>query len=208
MRTDVLTNYASILIDYALTSGHGHIDVIREQAVEPLDRSRDKGIVAAAVWLYHDDIAPPPTEYAARRRKACQQWAERFACLDAALAAHHPSIPHHHLAFLAVDGDRRRAGLGTLLIRAHLALLAPSGAAVYAPAATPTARAFYRRHGLHHRLPFPLPDATAQQPAGEPIWPCLRQTSRQPPATGSRIQRPPGTCPPNIHGSPARHSSV
>ncbi len=185
IRTDVLARYASIAIDYALTSGHGHIDIIREHAVEPLDRNRNKRIVAAAVWLYHDGPAPPPAHYTARRRQACQQWDERFAALDAALAAHHPNTPHHHLAFLAVDADRRSAGLGTLLIRAHLALLAPSGTAVYAPAATPTARAFYRRHGLHHRLPFPLPAATAQQPPGEPIWPCLRDTHRQPPTTCS-----------------------
>jgi hypothetical protein len=88
------------------------------------------------------DLAPPPPTTRPGGAKPANSGTNRFACLDAFLAAHHPNTAHHHLAFLAVDPARRSTGLGIPLIRAHLALLTPSGTAVYAPAATPTTRAF------------------------------------------------------------------
>src|SRR5262249_42138699 len=52
----------------------------------------------------------------------------RFVALDMAMHAHHPSgSAHEHLAFLAVNPDRQRQGLGTALLQHRHRMLDADG---------------------------------------------------------------------------------
>ncbi|HEX5493068.1 MAG TPA: GNAT family N-acetyltransferase [Mycobacteriales bacterium] len=85
--------------------------------------------------------------------------------------AHHPSEPHHYLAFLAVRPERQGAGLGSALLRHHHARLDRTGVAAYLEASSPRSRELYLRHGYRPRgEPFTVPDGT-------PFWPMWRTPS-------------------------------
>jgi hypothetical protein len=186
-RVWVLADYLEIHVEHAIVSGHGHVDILREYVPDPLDRTRAKGITAAAVWLYQGPQHPPIPHYQARLRKACHRYTDRFAQLDAMLQRRRPTAAHHHLAALAVVDYRRRQHLAGLLLRAHLTLVDAGQITAIAHAADRTGRAFYRRHGFRSALTKAFPVAPGiDRGTGAMIWPCRRppipETSPPPPA--------------------------
>jgi GNAT superfamily N-acetyltransferase len=127
---------------------------------------------AAALWLpVGTGPAGPPPGYDEQLAAATGRWVSRFRAFDATLDRHHPaSTPHHHLALLAVRPDRQGQGTGTLLLRAHHAVLDRDGIPAYLEAASQRTRQLYLRHGYAPRPdgPFRLPDG------GPPMWPMGR----------------------------------
>ncbi|MFI1996835.1 hypothetical protein [Actinoplanes sp. NPDC020271] len=172
----VLADYLAIHVEHAITSGYGHVDIIREHDPDPLARDRIKGVTGAAVWLYRDDHTPSIPDYRDRRQLACREVAGRFEQLDAALTRLSPSTPHHLLAALAVAGHRRRRHLGSLLLHAHLAQLDAGHRDAAAVITSPPARGFLRRHGFS---PLPSVPLTTRRPIpGTRIAPCHRLATK------------------------------
>ena len=88
--------------------------------------------------------------------------------LDALFDQHHPTDPHHHLAFLAVHPDQQGQGLGSALLADYHARLDQRGVAAYLEASCERNRDLYLRHGYRPMgEPFRLPD-------GPPMWPMWR----------------------------------
>ncbi|WP_436528480.1 hypothetical protein [Actinoplanes sp. HUAS TT8] len=169
----VLADYLAIHVKHAITSGHGHVDIVREHDPDPLTRDRVKGITGAAVWLYHDEHTPPIPDYHDRRRLACRKFTERFEQLDAVLTRLAPNTPHHRLAALAIAGHRRRRHLGSLLLHAHLAQLDAGHRDAAAVITSPPAHGFLRRHGFTPQPSAPM-TATRRPIPGTRITPCHR----------------------------------
>ncbi len=67
------------------------------------------------------------------------------------MAAHHPSVPHWHLALLGVDPRHQRQGLGSVLIAPMLATFDLDGTVAYLEASQPENVPFYERHGFEVR---------------------------------------------------------
>lgn len=153
-RAQILPANFRIFVDHALT--HGVVYTTSDQA-------------AVAVWFPYDrGPLPPPANYQQRLTTACGQATPRFQHLDELFDQHHPSIPHHHLAFLAVRPDRQRQGLGSTLLNHHHQQLDTAGTPAYLEATSEAARNLYTRHGYQvMSAPFHLPDAT-------PLWPMWR----------------------------------
>ncbi|WP_344888864.1 GNAT family N-acetyltransferase [Nonomuraea antimicrobica] len=123
---------------------------------------------AVAVWFPHMAPVPPPPGYDRRMAEATGEWADRFRVLDELFEEHHPTEPHHYLAFLAVHPDRQNQGLGTALLRYQHARV--GGLPAYLEASDPRNRDLYARHGYRLREPFALPD-------GSLFWPMWRPAS-------------------------------
>ncbi|MEU0571656.1 GNAT family N-acetyltransferase [Nonomuraea sp. NPDC005983] len=149
VRHEIMTADFRILVDHAVE--HGQIDVIDEDAV--------------AVWFPRTAPLPEPPDYDRRLAAATGEWVDRFRVLDTLFDQHHPSEPHHHLAFLAVHPSRQGGGLGTALLRHHHARL--DGLPAYLEASSPRSRELYLRHGYRARTPFALPN-------GARFWPMWR----------------------------------
>ncbi|GIJ50048.1 N-acetyltransferase [Virgisporangium aliadipatigenens] len=105
----------------------------------------DKG---AAVWFHRDKPLPPIDGYDERLAEICGRHLDRFRALDDAFEQHHPSEPHHHLAFLAVEPYLQRMGLGTALLDDHLRQLDLLGMPAYLEASDERSRRLYLRHGF------------------------------------------------------------
>jgi hypothetical protein len=179
-RVWVLADYLAIHVEHAVVSGHGHVDIVREYDPAPLDRTEEKGITAAAVWLYQSPQHPPIPHYQDRLRKACHRFTDRFAQFDATLQRHRPTAKHHHLAALAVVDYRRHQHLAGMLLRTHLTLVDAGHLTAVAHAASRTGRAFYRRHGFRfdHGTAFSVVPA-ADRDIGATIWPCRRSPATE-----------------------------
>jgi GNAT superfamily N-acetyltransferase len=124
-------------------------------------------VCAVAVWQdYVEFETPPPDLYNEILNTACGRYADRFRLLDSVLAHHHPTAPHHHLAWLGVRPDRQGRGLGSGLLRHAQQSMDADGFATYLVAVSPQARDFYLRRGywLYHPAPMFLPDS------GPPLW--------------------------------------
>jgi hypothetical protein len=148
VRLWVLADYLAIHVEHAITSGYGHVDIVREHDPRPLSRDRVKGVTGAAVWLYHDGPLAPIPHYGHRRSRACRQFTDRFEQLDAIRNRHYLDSSHHDLAALVVAEHRRRQHLGSMLLCAHLTLLDHGQLDATAVAASRSGRTFLRRHGF------------------------------------------------------------
>jgi GNAT superfamily N-acetyltransferase len=157
-RWQVLRDNFHIFVDHAIN--HGHIYMTEDRA-------------AVAVWFPRPAPLPPPSDYEQRLTEACGEDAYRFRLLDKVFDAHHPNIPHHHLAFLAVHNTRQGQGLGTALLRHHHDVLDQIGLPAYLEASSPRSRNLYTRHTYHAAAPFYLPD-------GPPFWPMWREPQARP----------------------------
>ncbi|WP_173054923.1 GNAT family N-acetyltransferase [Phytohabitans houttuyneae] len=126
---------------------------------------------AVAVWQdYVEFETPAPDLYNEILNATCGRYADRFRLLDSVLARHHPTAPHHHLAWLGVRPDGQGHGLGSALLRhAQQSMDATDdseGVPTYLVAVSAQARDFYERRGywLYHPAPMFLPDS------GPPLW--------------------------------------
>lgn len=152
-RQPILAANMRIWVDHALD--HGEVHILD-------DRS------AVAVWFHRDATPlPPPSDYGERLAAACGPYTDRFQILDTLFDAHHPTVPHHHLALLAVTPRRQGTGWGTALLRHHHTRLDAHAIPAYLEASSTGNRDLYTRHGYHTRPPFTLPDGT-------PFWPMWR----------------------------------
>ncbi|GGL11249.1 GNAT family N-acetyltransferase [Mangrovihabitans endophyticus] len=128
----VLTEHAAAGAGEVLLTGDGH---------------------AGAVWFDRTVEPTEPDGYAKRIEQAAGPYAERFTALDEAFEANHPTDPHWHLAFLAVDADHQRRGLGGALMEHTHAELDRRGLAAYLEATNADNRRVYRRHGYADMTP-------------------------------------------------------
>jgi len=157
MRRRVLAADFGIFVEHAFAHGQVHAT---------------PDLAAVALWFPFDgEPVPEPDDYQRRLADAVGEWADRFSVLDALFEAHHPSEPHHHLAFLAVRPECQGSGLGSALLRHHHARLDHAGIPAYLEASSPGSRDLYLRHGYRLRgEPFTVPDGT-------PFWPMWRTPS-------------------------------
>ncbi|HEU4421541.1 MAG TPA: GNAT family N-acetyltransferase, partial [Pilimelia sp.] len=156
--------YFDIFVDHAVQ--HGEIYA----AADPTSGH----LVGVALWFPLTSLIPPPREYDRRVKDACGPAFDRIRELDAALEAHHPTEPHHYLAFLAVRPDRQGRGIGSTLLARHHARIDAAGIPAYLEANDLRNRELYLRHGYVNHSVIRLPD-------GPPIWPMWR-----PPAASRR----------------------
>ena len=120
-----------------------------------------------ALWFPFTSEIPPPEAYDRRLRQADPAAFDRVRQLDDALDTHHPLVPHHYLAFLAVRPRHQCRGIGSALLDRHHARLDAAGIPAYLEANDPRNRELYLRHGYVSGQPMWLPD-------GPPIWPMWR----------------------------------
>jgi amino acid transporter/GNAT superfamily N-acetyltransferase len=152
-RRPALAGQFRILVDHALQ--HGHVYLTADLA-------------GVAVWFPRlSPAVPEPAHYLPRLEAACGPWTDRFLALDDLFERHHPTEPHHHLAFLAVRPGRQHQGVGSMLLNHHHDRLDALGMAAYLEAATPANVGFYHRRGYVAREPLRL---AGHGPLFWPMW--------------------------------------
>jgi GNAT superfamily N-acetyltransferase len=88
----------------------------------------------------------------------------RFLRAIATAEADHPTDPHYYLAFIGVQPERQRRGLGTALMKPILERCDAESIPAYLEATSHRNRALYQRHGFRVTQEYKLaPDAP-------PIW--------------------------------------
>lgn len=118
--------------------------------------SRGAGM-GTAVWIDRTRQATEPDDYEPRLRAAAGPYAPRFLALDRLFDKHHPTDPHHHLAFLAALPQGH--GIGSTLLRHHHAHLDTEGIPAYLEASSLQSVNLYRKHGYRPLgQPFGLPN--------------------------------------------------
>lgn len=152
-RRAILSAFVRFYVDAALESGE-------------IFRTEDRD--AVAIWL--------PSTCTLTGTALDEEFADRFAHVNALLAAHRPAAPHQYLAFMAVERNRRGEGLGSALLRAGHARLDAEGIPAYLVSGNPAARDLYARHGYIADRPLLLPD-------GAPFWPMWRPSRPGAPVT-------------------------
>lgn len=65
-----------------------------------------------------------------------------------AVEKNHPTEPHHYLAFVGVDPESQRQGMGSILMHPVLQRCDAEGLPAYLEASAPRNRALYERHGF------------------------------------------------------------
>lgn len=149
--------YFEVFVEHAVRYGEVYA------SIDPID-GRLSGV---ALWFPMTALIPPPNDYDHRIKEITGSAFDRTRELDALLEAHHPTEPHHYLAFIAVRPDRQNIGIGSTLLAHHHARLDRAGLPAYLEANHPRNRDLYLRHGYVSREPIWLPD-------GPPIWPMWR----------------------------------
>lgn len=116
-----------------------------------------------AVWFDRTTEPAEPENYEQRLAEATGEHLPRFQELDTLFEAHHPSEPHWHLAFLAVEPERWGHGVGSALMEHTHARLDEQGVAAYLEATNPDNQRVYHRHGYTDMEPslIHLGDGTA-----------------------------------------------
>ncbi len=136
-RLPIMREYFGILVEHA-ARGAGEV-LLTDGAV--------------AVWFDRTTEPAEPQGYGQRLADAAGEHLERFHELDKLLEFHHPTDPHWHLAFLAVEPGRWGQGLGSALMNHTHARLDQHGAAAYLEASNPDGQRLYRRHGYTDMTP-------------------------------------------------------
>ena len=154
LRPLLLADFFTIATEHA-ASGAGVVEVLADES-------------AVAVWFNNTREHPGPADYERRVLAAVgEQHFERFVALDGVLGRHHPTEPHHHLAFIAVAGKHRGTGRAAKLLRHHHDQLDAGCLPAYLEAASPELVLLYRNFGYREREPFHLP---AGGPPFFPMW--------------------------------------
>jgi amino acid transporter/GNAT superfamily N-acetyltransferase len=153
-----------------------YFDIFVEHAVQhgEIYATVDPGtgdLVGVALWFPFTRAIPPPRDYDMRLKDACGSAFDRIRELDAALEVHHPTEPHHYLAFIAVRPDKQNMGIGSALLARHHARIDAAGIPAYLEANDPRNRELYVRHGYVLDETIWLPDG------GPPIWPMRRPST-------------------------------
>jgi ribosomal protein S18 acetylase RimI-like enzyme len=151
-RLRVMADFFTLLTEHAFR--YGRVDVI--------DAPTGEGFAAAAVWFDLTREAPGPDRYEERLEELAGEYLPRFQALDELFEKHHPTDPHWHLAFLAVDPEHQAHGLGSLLMKEMHEELDQAGVPAYLEATNANNIRLYKRHGYTEMEPFEilLPDGT------------------------------------------------
>lgn len=160
-RGAVAYRYSKLMVDLGLR--HGQVDTTTDLA-------------AVAIWYRRDEWPPTFRDRAGRLARATGAYGQGFTMLDGLLDAHHPRLPHEHLAFLAVDRQMRGRGLGSTLLEVAHRRLDIFNRAAYVVATDPASRDLYARHGYQPAQPL-RPGAGCPQ-----VWPMWR------PQTGGGVR--------------------
>jgi GNAT superfamily N-acetyltransferase len=102
---------------------------------------------AAAVWFDRTTEATEPEGYEKHLANLAGVHLPRFQHLDLQMEANHPTDPHWHLLFLAVQPEHWSRGLGGELMNYTHSRLDTKGIPAYLEATGEQNRALYRRHG-------------------------------------------------------------
>jgi GNAT superfamily N-acetyltransferase len=149
----ILPGYFRILLGHTLAAGLIHATADR---------------AACALWLpAGPGTPPPPADYDTRLAAITGSKADQFRAFDTALEARHPAtIPHWHLAILAVRPDRQGQGLGTALLDTQHAVLDRDGIPAYLEASDQRTRRYYQARGYtdHPGPPIQLPHGPQMHP--------------------------------------------
>lgn len=121
---------------------------------------------AVAVWFDRTIEPTEPEDYSKRIEKAAGEYAERFAELDEAFEALHPTEPHWHLAFLAVDPGHQSHGLGSALMEHTHQWLDRNGLPAYLEATNADNQRVYRRHNYADMAPADIVIGDPQKNGG------------------------------------------
>ncbi|MDW5325348.1 GNAT family N-acetyltransferase [Plantactinospora sp. KLBMP9567] len=151
-RPAIYRDYFGIWVEHALQHGMVHVT---------------GDLSGVAIWYSMTDPMPDPNADW-RLIAGCGRWWRRLDLLADVFAEHHPTWPHHYLAFLAVAPDRQQQGIGAALLHHHHAQLATLWLPAYLEASNHRNRALYLRHGYRNDGPVQLPDN------GPQIWPMHR----------------------------------
>jgi len=149
----------AVVVDHALAHGVIH-------TTPDLD--------AVALWYPMLEPLAEDPDLDARLADAAGEHIGRYLLKLTATAGHHPTAPHHHLAFLGVHPDRQTRGLGSRLLNTHHHALDTAGTPAYLEATSQRNRALYLRHGYRSADPVVLPDG------GPPMWPMWRPPAAAP----------------------------
>lgn len=158
-RVPALAGQFEMLVAHAIE--HGDVYV-----AEDVSTGEPAGV---GVWFPHTPI-PDIEDYDARLAAACGPYVSRFAELDAAMHAAHPTSPDHaYLLFLAVGESARNRGIGTALLKEHHVLLDKEGIPAYLDASGLHSRELYLRHGyVDHAPPYGVGGLTGFYPMWRP----------------------------------------
>src|SRR5262245_58531078 len=77
----------------------------------------------AGVALWYPGPAPADPDLYDALAQIAGQHVDRYLCKLETTVPYHPTVAHHHLAYLAVHPDRQRSGVGTALLKAYHAEL-------------------------------------------------------------------------------------
>ncbi|WP_433531317.1 GNAT family N-acetyltransferase [Micromonospora sp. CA-263727] len=172
----IVRDYAAVVLRHGLA--HGHVDTVADRT-------------AVAIW--HPRPASAPTrQHQGALTRATAEYASVFSLTTALCEKHHPDLPHHYLAHLAVHPGHQHRGHDSTLIRHHHTHLDSIGMPAYTEATTTDKRTFYLDHGYQAGEPFTLAD-------GPLIWPMWRPSTpitppgfhaHPPPTPSTRARKP------------------
>jgi len=162
VRREYAPAYFEIFAEHAVRYGEVYASV----------DAQTQDLSGVALWFPLTSLIPQPADYDRRLKDASGLAFDRARELDAALEAHHPMVPHHYLAFVAVHPRHQCHGIGSALLSRHHSRLDAAGIPAYLEANDPRNRDLYLRHGYVSREPIQLPE-------GPPIWPMWREPVSQ-----------------------------
>ncbi|MEV4824547.1 GNAT family N-acetyltransferase [Micromonospora sp. NPDC049274] len=149
-RQIVYRRYFELVFNHGLDNGH-------------VDTTAD--LSAVAIWYPRAEPRRGDSrEYQVALEAATGTYAPKFALLDAVFEAFHPSEPHHYLAYVAVQPEQQRRGVGAALLDHHHRQLDALGMPAYLEASNLRNRELYVRLGYRAGPPLILPTT------GPTIW--------------------------------------
>ena len=102
-RQVIVRDYLAIVLRHGLT--HGYVDTIADRT-------------AVAIW--YPRPAPALTcQYQRAMTHATGPYAAVFGLATALFESHHPDLPHHYLAYLAVHPDHQGQAHASILVNHH-----------------------------------------------------------------------------------------
>lgn len=102
---------------------------------------------AVAVWFNRTSEPAELADYDMRLAESTGVYLHRFQELDRLLEKNHPTEPHWHLAFLAVQPELWGHGRGSALMKHTHTRLDRQGIGAYLEATNANNRRLYKRHG-------------------------------------------------------------
>jgi ribosomal protein S18 acetylase RimI-like enzyme len=168
-----------LIADHALSHG-GHIDVISSS-------HHPDSITGATIW--HKRITPPADDltFDGQMAKELGAYADRWTLVATSLEARHPTEPHWYLAYIGVNPNLQRMGLGGELLHHGHTRVDRDGLPAYLEANSPDVRPLYVAHGYTAGAPL----LVAQRAV--PVWPMTRPGANSTASATPRPSPPPQT---------------